>query len=350
MTIFKRSLRVALSLTFASATFALATAGPAEAQQSGCPSVGGDFAGEGPFGVEEEATANHTFFSPQELGSQGCTSHPVVLWGNGTAAPTSVYAGYLRHLASHGFIVVAGNSVMAGAGGQMLEGLDLLEQRAQDSGDRFYQMVSDMVGTTGHSQGGGASIASGKDPRVDAIFPFEPWLQNENGLTAASLFLGGENDSVVWPDTVRARFDGVGNSIPAAYAELAGATHFTALGDMGGFRGPTTAFARWQLMGDSEGGTVMAGLGSDPAWSEYETNVLWDALPAGGSGGGDTGGGDEPPPDDGTGGEPPAEDCSFLAELLGLCGGDGGDTGGGEAPPPEEGEDCSFLGSLFGLC
>ena len=50
-----------------------------------------------------------TAYRPSTLGQNGVT-HPVILWGNGTGSSPSTYAGLLRHLASHGFIVVAANT------------------------------------------------------------------------------------------------------------------------------------------------------------------------------------------------------------------------------------------------
>ena len=71
--------------------------------------------------------------------------------------------------------------------------------------------------------------------------------------------------------------------IPAAYAELAGATHFTPVGDAGGFRGPATAWARWQLADDTNGRGLFVGascgLCTSADW-EYEANSrLQDQTP-----------------------------------------------------------------------
>lgn len=104
----------------------------------------------------------------------------MILWGNGTITAPSWYDGLLRHLASHGFIVAAANTSNAGSGQEMLQGLATLTTWNGQSANRFYQKVDlERVGTTGHSQGGAGAIRAGADP----------------------------------------------TTIPAAYAELAGADH-----------------------------------------------------------------------------------------------------------------------------
>ena len=68
-----------------------------------CPSVGSNWAGAGPFGVTtQQSGVGHTIYRPSQLGSLGCTSHPVILWGNGTFGVTTAWDGLLRHWASHG--------------------------------------------------------------------------------------------------------------------------------------------------------------------------------------------------------------------------------------------------------
>lgn len=267
---------------------------PAGAQASGCPTVGSNFAGTGPFSVTTQSTSSNTFYSPTNLGTNGCTTHPVVLWGNGTSTSVSIYDAFLRHLASHGFIVAAANTSNAGSGTQMLEGLAQLRTWNGQSGNRFNQRVDlQNVGSTGHSQGGGGAINAAKDQGVKTTAPLEPWSQNQTGLqdSDTALFFAGQNDTIVSPSSVRARYTGV--RIAAGYAELAGASHFTAIGNVGGFRGPATAWFRWHLMGDTTARSVFVGancgLCTSNQWSEYEANSRLQGLGGGG-------GGEEPPP------------------------------------------------------
>ena len=251
----------------------MAVPSPAEGQASGCPSVGGDFAGTGPFAVTVQQDADHTYYSPSSLGSNGCTRHPVILWGNGTLTSPAVYDGLLRHFASHGFIVAAANTSNAGTGQEMLQGLANLTAFDGQAGNRFNNRVdTGRVGATGHSQGGAGAVRAAMDARVDTVFSIEG-ATTPPGVRGPAIVFAGENDSL--RTSVRAAYDAA-TAIPAAYAELAGAGHLEPLGDGGGFRGAATAWARWQLMGDTtaRGQFVGAGCGlcDSNEWSTYVAN------------------------------------------------------------------------------
>lgn len=244
-----------------------------------CPSAGGRWADDGPFAVtKERAGLSHTILRPTELGSQGCTKHPVVIWGNGSFVTPVVYDGLLRHLASHGFIVVAANTTQAGSGTAMLDGLDVLTKADADPRSPFYGKADlDKVGAAGHSQGGGGTINAGADPRVDVTVPVEPGPQGSvRNLKGPMFILGGERDPVVIPELlVIPRYDAA-DHVPAVYGELAGASHVTPAGDGGGFRGPITAWFRYFLMGDQEARTEFFGADcgacSSPVWSDFRRN------------------------------------------------------------------------------
>ncbi|HEY8547619.1 MAG TPA: hypothetical protein VIL36_21300 [Acidimicrobiales bacterium] len=279
----RRPLRLLLTVAMAAAAVLGVSPAPAEAQTNGCPTVGTDFAGTGPFAVTVQSESATTYYSPTDLGSNGCTRHPVILWGNGTGTTPSVYDGLLRHLASHGFIVAAANTTNAGSGNEMLQGLTQLTQWNGQAGNRFYQRVDTAnVGSTGHSQGGGGAINAAKSTAVKTTAPLQPWSGNQVGLQDGdtAMFFAGQSDTIVSPSSVRSRYTGV--SIAAGYAELGGASHFVPVGDAGGFRGPLTAWFRWQLMGDTTARDVFVGtnpgLAADPAWTAYETNARLRAL------------------------------------------------------------------------
>jgi len=281
----KRFGRAAAMLLVTAAVYALAPAG-AEAQATGCPSVGTNFAGTGPFSVTVQSASQHTYYSPTSLGSQGCTRHPVILWGNGTGASPSTYDGLLRHFASHGFIVAAANTANAGSGQEMLAGLSNLATFNSQSSSRFFNRVDlDNVGSTGHSQGGGGAMEAAEDTRVDTTFPLQPWLGEGGNLTGTAFLMAGENDSIVSSSSVEADFNDA-DHIPAAFGELDGASHFAPIGNGGGFRGAATAWARWQLMGDTNGRGLFVGancgLCTSSAWSDYQANARLQADDPGG--------------------------------------------------------------------
>jgi hypothetical protein len=273
--------RAAVVALVAGATIAVAGAAPsADAQTSGCPSVGTNFSASGPFSVTVQSGSQHTYYSPSSLGSQGCDTHPVILWGNGTGTSVSSYDSLLRHFASHGFIVAAANTGSAGSGAAMLAGLDNLTSFNSQSGNRFNGRVDlDNVGSTGHSQGGGGAIETAADSRVDTAFPFEGWLAEGSDVRpgATAFYMAGENDTIVSSSSVEADFNDTDHA-PAAFGELDGASHFTPVGNGGGFRGAATAWARWMLMGDGNGSGLFqganCGLCTSSAWSDYEANSL----------------------------------------------------------------------------
>jgi hypothetical protein len=268
-----------------SVTIAIVGASPAQPQASACtPPATSNFANTGPFSVTTQSDSVSTFYFPSQLGSNGCSRHPVILWGNGTFTTPPVYDGLLRHLASHGFIVAAANTSNAGSGQEMLQGLATLTTWNGQAGNRFYQKVDlDKVGATGHSQGGAGSIRAGADPRVDTVFP----MAGPGSLSAVHvpvLHLVGANDTL--KSSALSSFNSA-TGIPAAYAELAGADHLTFLGNAGGFRGTATAWARWQLMGDATARSQFVGTGcglcTQSNWT-YQTNTQFKSTYGGGGG------------------------------------------------------------------
>ena len=251
----------------------------AYAQPPGIPSVGNRFAERGPYTVTVSRETAHTYYSPSTLGGGGA-HHPVILWGNGTTASPVIYDALLRHLASHGFIVVAANTPQAGTGHEMLAGLDNLTRYNGQPGHRFYGKVDlTRVGATGHSQGGGGAIETGADPRVITVFPLEPWRGTAAAIHGPALLMAGERDTTVTPASVRTAYQALPG--PGGYAVLKGATHLTALGNAGGFRFAATAWARWQLMDDANGRAQFVGPGcglcASSSW-QYEVN---GAFPTG---------------------------------------------------------------------
>jgi len=248
---------------------------------AGCwPSVGTNFADPGPFQpVSTRIDAEHTYYWPTNLGTQN-RKHPVILWGNGTFVNPSHYDAYLRHFASMGFIVAAANTTNTGSGREMLAGLDNLTRFNSDPASPFYNKVDlTRVGATGHSQGGGGSIQAGADPRVDTVVLQEPGGGTDANLHGTAFYMSGTADTTVPSAYVKSKYDSV--TIPAAYGDLAGATHVSPLVNGNEFRGPVTAWFRWQLMGDTKARDQFIGpcaYCSSPAFTTYEANAGLQAL------------------------------------------------------------------------
>jgi Chlorophyllase enzyme len=261
-------------------------AGPAAARTtSGCPSVDGDWAGAGPFAVTtQQSGVGHTIYRPSRLGSRGCSTHPVVLWGNGTGTSPSYYDALLRHWASHGFIVAAANTSQAGSGQEMVAGLDYLAAQHQTPGSVFSGRVDTAhVAAAGHSQGGGGAINAGGDPRVGVTLPIQPSpdtsIENLHGPT---FLLAGQFDFIVSPLFVRDLYERAAHVI-ALYGNLAGAHHGTPSGNGGGYRGPGTAWLRFQLMGDEQARGLFFGAScgycTSEIWTEFLRNARAQAVP-----------------------------------------------------------------------
>ena len=261
----------------------LSVAVVAAAVLSGCwPSVGTNFADPGPYpAVSVQVDAENTYYFPTDLRTDGI-KNPVILWGNGTFLEPIHYDALLRHLASHGFIVAAANTMNAGSGNEMLAGLDHLTTFNSTPGNVFEGHVDlDRVAAMGHSQGGGGAINAARDPRVDTAVPIQPGGGNLAGLHGTVLFLSGDADTIVSSASVRQKYDGVASRIPAAYGDLAGADHFQPIGSGNAYRGHLTAWLRWQLMDDPIAGNQFVGTCAycgNPIWHTYVTNPLLQAT------------------------------------------------------------------------
>lgn len=118
---------------------------------------------------------------------------PLLTWANGTCAMPEGYGPLLRYVASFGYIVVAANSRYTGSGIPIppVRAIDFMFAANDDPNSKYYQKIdTDKVGTFGHSQGGGAAVATADDSRVKTVVIF-------NGGNSASkpyLAIGGEGD------------------------------------------------------------------------------------------------------------------------------------------------------------
>ncbi|GAB3838096.1 chlorophyllase/cutinase-like alpha/beta fold protein [Kribbella italica] len=200
----------------------------------------------GPSAVKVQVLPAHTLYYPASISGRA----PVVVWGNGTFAETSVYDGLLRHLASHGFIVAAANTTFSGTGVEMRAGIDLLAGLDQQAGSELYRHVDlQHIGAAGHSQGGQGAINAGADERIDATVPLQPGpLALPATLKGPALFLSGASDFVVPAPLVLAMWSLAPEGV---YASLKGAGHDEPTGDGGGFRGVVTAWFKYQLTGNT---------------------------------------------------------------------------------------------------
>ncbi|MFJ5782010.1 poly(ethylene terephthalate) hydrolase family protein [Streptomyces hydrogenans] len=279
------SVGLLLAALLAFATTPAATADPAAAATTGgIPSVGTAWGAPGPYEVDVDIEAVHTFYHPRSMGASG-ERHPVVIWGNGTGAVPGIYSSLLRHWASHGIIVAAANTPTSNFAISMRAGIDVLERRNADPGSEYFGRVDlEHIGSAGHSQGGAAAVNAAIDARVDTAVPIQPGPLTDPDLTDVPMFyLAGQRDLTVWPALVKALYRD-SSHLPAVYGEVRGAGHLSSIGDGGDFRAPTTAWLRFWLMGDENARGFFFGpdcvyCGDDDLWSGWERNARALAIP-----------------------------------------------------------------------
>ncbi|MFI6477148.1 acetylxylan esterase [Nonomuraea sp. NPDC050663] len=233
----------------------------------------------GPYATAVEVGAVNTLYYPRDI-ARSTRRHPVIVWGNGTFAFPVVYRDLMLQWASHGFIVSAANTPMSNLGISMRAGIDALAARDADPSSVFHGKVDlEHIGASGHSQGGAAAIVVGDDPRVDTILPIQPGpLANIDAVDGPAFLMAGQYDSIVFPALVKSFYNDA-DHIPAIYGEVRRADHFTVVGDPGPFAAPTTAWFRFQLMGDQEARALFygpnCGICTDTGtWSDVRRNAL----------------------------------------------------------------------------
>lgn len=261
---------LAAAVMFSASAFASnPTPPPSGNVDSGFPAVA-NFDSSGPFSTTSESGGrNCTIYRPRTLGENGL-QHPIIIWGNGTGGSPRTYRGLLEHWASHGFVVAAANTSNAGSGQEMLACLDyLVEQNARSIGTYSGNLNVNRVGSSGHSQGGGGSIMAGQDSRITVTAPFQPYVQGLGHRTSSQrnqngpmFLMTGSNDTLAGP-TLNGRPVFRNANVPVFWGNLRRAGHFVPVGDAGDYRGPSTAWYRFHLMGDQNAESLFYGRNCD---------------------------------------------------------------------------------------
>ncbi|MFJ4650216.1 hypothetical protein ACIP5Y_02960 [Nocardia sp. NPDC088792] len=252
------------------------------------PGVETKYSGPGPwavtaqqgFGCCDSTGAAYDIWYPADLGAGGFR-HPIITWGDGTAAHPNQYAYLLSHLASWGFVVIATENAQTGSGADIAGAVDYLLGRAADPGSVFHDRLdADAVAAVGHSQGAtgalNAMIRSGG--RIRTAVPIElpaqiwcstgSWCPDTRSLTGGSVFLvNGSSDGIIAPSeqglpaqlvglqSMRAYYDAVPAGVPKVWGTLIGPNHNDVQGQ------PDCATASWPCV---EG--VYGYLGYPTAW------------------------------------------------------------------------------------
>jgi hypothetical protein len=185
----------------------------------------------------------YTLYYP-EGGAPG-QRFPVLSWANGTCAHTVGYADMIKHIVSHGFIVISPHSRFTGSGAAQKRGIDWTLMQDTVAGSPLFGRVNkDLVGVFGHSQGGGSTGVASADPRVKTSV----LMHGGSGsmLHAPALFLTGDAD--LNPAGVRTQYDNA--KVPAAFGSLKMSNHVTMMEEAERMAPEVLAWFRYQLLGD----------------------------------------------------------------------------------------------------
>ena len=200
------------------------------------PTVAGLQASSGPFSTSSTSVSD---LSTPGFGSATIT-YPTTTT-QGTFGAVAVSPGYTAsessiawlgpRLASHGFVVITFNTNSrydqpAERGDQLLAALDYLTQRSSVRG----RIDATRLAVVGHSMGGGGTLEASKDrPSLQAAVGLTPWNLDKSWpeVRTPALMIGAEDDSVAPVDSHAIPFyNGLPSSLPKAYLELNGASHF----------------------------------------------------------------------------------------------------------------------------
>lgn len=215
-------------------------------------------------------------YRPSTLGQNG-VRHPIIIWGNGTGASPQGYGALLTHWASHGFVVAAAETSDAGTGQEMLACLSyLVQESAASYGSYAGKLNAGRVGASGHSQGGGGTIMAGQDDRVRTTAPIQPYTlglghqsSSQYNQKGPMFLMTGGSDTIAVPylnaQPVYSRI-----TKPIFWGERRYVGHFEPAGDGGAYRGPSTAWFRYQLMNDSAAASTFTG-----TFCGLCTSTLW---------------------------------------------------------------------------
>jgi len=158
-----------------------------------------------------------------------------VAFGHGFFMQTSYYLSHFRHLASHGFVVIAPqfpdvqHSELAD---DLLFCVQYLRQQHSTSGSIFRGLIDTAsVGLSGHSMGGGASLlAASRDIRVKVAVPLAAAETNPSAIAAMGSIRGvvyliaGASDGITPPAQHQIPMYHAANP-PKALVNILGANH-----------------------------------------------------------------------------------------------------------------------------
>ena len=129
--------------------------------------------------VQERAMPDFVVYRPKDLlhAQARCGSLPLLLFGNGGCADTSVgYEKMLTEVASHGYVVVAIGEIQDflnqrptghTESSELMRGLELMLQQNRTKGSEYYNLIdTTRIAAAGHSCGGAQVLSNCGDRRL----------------------------------------------------------------------------------------------------------------------------------------------------------------------------------------
>jgi hypothetical protein len=236
---------------------------------------------------------NYTVYEPSTLAPNGA-KNPIVGWMSGGATSPTMYP-LLPRLATHGFVVVASNTVPnigqeEALGKEIIAGIDwaIAENTRQDS-TLFGKLDTTKIASMGYSMGSLATFTIASDPRLTTTVHISGGnmvADRVNNLHAPAAFLcgltGDSSCNILSGDcdiaAVNCDTDFANAKTPVFYGKFPGG-HLSILqpplSDQIGTA--ATGWLRWKLMSDTTLAPMFVGpsctLCSDPKWKVQQKNL-----------------------------------------------------------------------------
>ncbi len=234
---------------------------------------------DGPFDTRMTTSGSVKMWIPDV--PAGCKI-PMVHYANGTSATCTFYRSMLTRLASHGFLALCYEDPNTGAGQY---GLQAFETALTEYPD----LVTLRFGSTGHSQGGMASLvtlgyaedtwgelgvyaALAMEPASGfGSTPSEGWQTVYRSISSPTLLFSGlGTDTMVSQSWVQQAFDTVNEASESYFWAKDGANHLTTINEDGNEL--LIPWFRWKLLGDQEACRFLQAIPSiDDSWTVVDS-------------------------------------------------------------------------------
>jgi hypothetical protein len=236
---------------------------------------------------------NYTVYLPSPLGANGA-KNPIVGWMSGGSTSPSWYP-LLPHLATHGFVVVASNTVPnigqeVELGQEIIAGIDwAISENSRQGSTMFGKLDTSKIASTGYSMGSLATFTIAGDPRLTTTVHVSGGNMDAGAIknlhAPAAFFCGIPGDSScnilsTTCDIAAANCDNdfMNATTPVFYGNFPGG-HLGILTQPNEDRiyAAVTGWLRWKLMADTTLKAMFVGsqctLCQDPNWKVKQKDL-----------------------------------------------------------------------------